>query len=96
MAKNFKVDTGKRAHVVSDDPGHANTPRSAGGLEASRHVDAFSVKIGAVGDDVAHVYPDAVLNALVRGFGLVVRGNFLLQSYRALHGAVDAVEYGQK
>ena len=96
MAENFKVDTGKRTHVIFDDPRHANAPRSAGGLKTSRHVDAFAVKIGAVGDHVAHVYPDAVLYSLVRRFGVVLRENFLLQSDRALHGAVDTVEHGQK
>ena len=96
MAERFKVDTEERTHVVSDDPGHANAPGSAGGLEASRHVDAFAVKVGAVGDHIAHVYPDAVLYLLVRGFGVVTPENLLLQSDRALHGAVDAVEHGQK
>ena len=54
------------------------------------------MEVGALGNDVADVYPHAESDALIGGMTCIVVGCLLLHSYRTADRSIDAVEQDQQ
>src|SRR5262249_1828595 len=78
------------AHLVAHDATHADAPWLRQSFEACRDVDAIAVDVLVVDDDVAHVQPDAELDAPLRRHLGVALGHFPLDIDGTPAGVDDA------
>ena len=83
-------------HMIAHGARDADEPRRTFRLQPCRDDHAVAVQVGAVGDRVADVDPDAKADAAIVGVARVVGRHLLLHVHGTAHRALDAVEHDQQ